>query len=650
MRVRIQKFIAELRSRSVFRAIVAYTVACWMLLQVADVTFDRLPLPENAMTILITLVVLGFPVTLILAWGYEFTKKGIVRHEDADGAGPRMAFTSYIVMVVAVSVAAASLLYYFAGKLWEPPPRSIAVLPFENVANTDDTEYFANGLTEEIQNLIVRLNEFRVIAFTTSHQFKDTVSDVMSIATRLDADVILQGSVSRYRDGVSVKARLIDGSNGLSIWSETYERKLEDATTIQEDIARQVARALHVVLPISAERRLANLGTKNIDAYDLYLRGLEYLRQPLDQVTLGLAETNLRRAIALDPDFVNALAAMCQLHLARYRKTADASLFATAEESCEEALEHDAESAQIYAALGTLYFESGKYEQAIEQYQEALDYNQNYADAYIGIGKSLVGLERYDEAEQYLRSAIEQDVSYWASFNSMGNFLFRRSRFLEAAEFYKMYIGRANDDSQAYNNLGAAYYMAGDFAQAAIAWEASLEIKATKSSFSNTGLMYYYLGDFEEAADRFAQAVNLSPNDYVLWGNLADAYYQVDEMKPAAITAYQRAVGLAEAKLAVNRSDIDTMSSLAFYYSRTGKDKLAHELNEQAAVAGADNMYVQFNSALIHVNYGDTEKALDALNKALNAGFQIAMLTSEPGLKPLHGNLEFRRMIDEAGS
>lgn len=649
MNTRIQKFFAEMRSRSVFRALVAYSVASWMLLQVADVTFDRLPLPDNAMTILIALVVTGYPVTFILAWGYEFTRKGIVRHAQTDGGAPRMEITSYIVLVVAVSVGAASLLYYFAEKLWEPPPRSIAVLPFENAASDADTEYFADGLTEEIQNLIVRLNEFRVIALTTSHRFKDTVSDVMSIAERLDVDVVLQGSVRRNQDGVRVNARLIDGSNGLSIWAETYERKLEDSTTIQEDIARQVARALHVVLPVSADRRLANLGTRNIEAYDLYLRGLDYLRQPLDQVTLGLAETNLRQALVLDPDFVSALAAVCQLHLARYRKTADAALFARAESACEQALAQDSESAAIYAALGTLYFESGEYEQAIEQYQEALEYSPNYTDAYIGIGDSLVGLERYDEAEQYLRSAIEQDVSYWASFNSMGNFLFYRSRFLEAAEFYKMYIGRANDDSQAYNNLGAAYYMAGDFSRAADAWESSLAIKATKSSFSNTGLMYYYLGEFEEAANRFAQAVNLSPNDYVLWGNLADAYFQIDAMEAAATTAYQRAVGLAEAKLAVNPNDMDAMSSLAYYYSRTGNDRAAHDLNDEVQSLGADNMYVHFTSALIYAHYGDTEKALDAVDRALGSGFQAVMLTSEPGLQLLHDNAQFRHMMENAG-
>jgi TolB-like protein len=249
-----------------------------MLLQVADVTFDRLPLPDNAMTVLIALVVIGFPVAGILAWGYEFTIKGIVRHEETGGGAPRIPFVLYVGIVAVVAVATGSLLYYLSQNYWEPSRRSIAVLPFTNTSEDADTEYFSDGLTEEIQSLIVRLNEFRVVALSTTSQFKGAVTDVASIANRLGAEVVLTGSVRRYQNKIAVTARLIDGSDGGELWSENYDRQLSDIYTIQEDIARRVARALHVVLPVSSERRLKNLGTRNIDAYDSYLRALDYLR------------------------------------------------------------------------------------------------------------------------------------------------------------------------------------------------------------------------------------------------------------------------------------------------------------------------------------------------------------------------------------
>ena len=124
MQYRIKDLLEELRSRSVIRALIAYSVAAWMLLQVADVTFDRLPIPDNAMTVLIVVVLIGFPVTGVLAWGYEITVKGIVRHEDAGDGAPRLEFLHYIMIVVAATVIGGSLLYYLSQNYWEPSRRS----------------------------------------------------------------------------------------------------------------------------------------------------------------------------------------------------------------------------------------------------------------------------------------------------------------------------------------------------------------------------------------------------------------------------------------------------------------------------------------------------------------------------------------------
>ena len=189
-------------------------VGAWMLLQIADVTFDRLPIPAGAMTALIAIVVIGFPVTLILAWGYEITLQGVVRHEDTDGGAPRLALAKFLTLLAGVILASGSLFYYLQQEHWEPAQRSIAVLPFINATDEKDTEYFSDGLTEEIQSLIVRLNEFRVVAISSTYQLKDTVLDVASVAERLGADVVLQGSVRRYENQISMTAGLYDGKNG----------------------------------------------------------------------------------------------------------------------------------------------------------------------------------------------------------------------------------------------------------------------------------------------------------------------------------------------------------------------------------------------------------------------------------------------------
>lgn len=645
MQHRVKDLVEELRSRSVIRALIAYSVAAWMLLQIADVTFDRLPIPDSAMTVLIVLVITGFPIVGILAWGYEITVKGIVRHEETGDGAPRMAFLHYIAIVVAVTVVSGSLLYYLSQNFWEPSRRSIAVLPFVNNSSGEDTEYFSDGLTEEIQSLIVRLGEFRVVAMSTSTQLKDTVMDIVTIADRLGAEVVLQGSVRRYQDRVSVTARLIDGGNGSELWSDNYERELSDIFTIQEDIARHVARALHVVLPVSAERRLKSLGTRNVDAYDSYLRALDFLRQPPDETTLLLAEGLLRESLAMDPDFANAHAAMCRKHLARYTMSRDAARFGEAEAACQRALDADDESAEVHAALGNLYVASGKYENALHEFDAALEENANLADAYIGIAKTYIALNRNEDAEASLRQAIDADVSYWASFNAMGNFLFGAGRFDEAAEFYQMYVNRADNDSYALSNLGAAYYLAGEFRKAAETWDEAIKIRPGRSVYSNTGTMYFFLGDFEQAADRYAMAANMAPNDYIVWGNLADAYYFGENFKQVAGVTYKRARELAEGALEVNPNDAEALSSVAYYEARLGNRDRAFEMDALAREKAPNTMYVYYNSALVHAQFSATAGALDALERAVELDYQQDLLPLDPAFESLRDEERFKQLV-----
>jgi TolB-like protein/tetratricopeptide (TPR) repeat protein len=645
MQNRMRNLVQELRNRSVFRALVAYGVVAWMLLQVADVTFDRLPIPENSMTVLIALVVIGFPVVAVLAWAYELTARGIVRHEETGTRAPRLAFLPFVAMVGVVAVGSGFLLYYLSQNFWEMPRRSIAVLPFTNSGGEAETEYFSDGLTEEIQSLIVRLNEFRVVAMSTSREFKDSVTDVVAIANQLDAEAVLLGSVRRYQNKVSVTARLIDGNDGQELWSEKFDRDLSDIYAIQKDIARHVARSLHVVLPVAAERRLKKLGTSNVDAYDAYLRGIDYLRQPPDETSLLFAEGLLKEALAVDPDFAQAHAAMCRKQLEGYKLSADAARFGAAEAACQRALESDEDSVEVLVVLGQLYYESGKYENALHEFEKALGDNDRLADIYIGIGMTQAALGDNDVAEENLRRAIQTDISYWQSYNAMGNFLFDQGRFDEAAEFYQMFVNRVDDDAVALNNLGVAYYAAGDFKRAAETWDRSLAIKPSRSAYSNTGTMYFYLGDFERAIERYVNAANLAPNDYRMWGNLGDAYHFQGTQEQVAEVAYKRAIGLGEARLEVNPDDSMVISDIALYYSRIGNVEKARELDEKANGQGAGIMYVHYNSALIHVQFGEVDEAFVALERAVELSYERELLRRDPALKGLQDDERFRRLL-----
>jgi tetratricopeptide (TPR) repeat protein len=390
---------------------------------------------------------------------------------------------------------------------------------------------------------------------------------------------------------------------------------------------------------------LKNLGTGNVEAYDAYLRGIDYLRKPKDETNLLLAEGMLREALAIDPSFADAQAAICKKQLMSYELSRDAGRFGDAERDCRVALESDDKSARVRLVLGKLYLASGKYENAVHEFEEVLEENEHLADAYIGLGRAFAALHRDEEAEISLRLAIETDVSYWASFNQMGYFLFAQGRFAEAAEFFQMFVSRADDDAQALNNLGAAYYLAGDFKRAAEAWDRSLEVKPTRSAYSNTGTMYFYLGEYDKAVERYINAANLAPNDYLVWGNLADAYFFGGAQQQVSQVAYRRAIDLAEKLLEVNAEESLVTSHIALYYSRIGDAEKAREFEARSNAEGEDAMYVHYNSALVHAQFGETDAAIAALEQAVEHKYHRKLISVDPAFEALRDDERFVRLI-----
>ena len=210
-----------------------------------------------------------------------------------------------------------------------------------------------------------------------------------------------------------------------------------------------------------------------------------------------------------------------------------------------------------------------------------------------------------------------------------------------------MYVNRADNDAAALSNLGAAYYLAGEFRKAAEAWDDAIKIRPGRSVYSNTGTMYFYLGDFDQAADRFAMAANFAPNDYIVWGNLADAYYFGEKFKQVADVTYKRALELAERQLSVNPNDAEAMSSAAYYNSRLGNRDKAMELDAVARDKAPDAMYVYYNSALIHARIGDADDALRALERAVELDYQRDLLPLDPAFEGLRDEERFKQLVEK---
>jgi adenylate cyclase len=275
--VNLTKFFAELKRRKVYSVAVTYAVVGWLLIQVVTQVFPPFEIPNWAERLVIVAILLGFPIALVLAWIYDFTRHGIVRTEE-------------IQPEAAVEIAR-------SGNSIE---RSIAVLPFTDLSPAKDHAYFSDGIAEEILGALAKVDGLRVAARRSSFWFKDKETQLSEIAHRLNVEHVLEGRVRRDGNRVRITAELIDASNGFTIWSETYEREMHGIFALQDEITHAIVDTLKLKLAISSPA-----APRSTDAYDAYLQGLFYSDKSTEEALRKSVEF-FHSALEKDPKFSRA--------------------------------------------------------------------------------------------------------------------------------------------------------------------------------------------------------------------------------------------------------------------------------------------------------------------------------------------------------
>ncbi|NIN73124.1 MAG: tetratricopeptide repeat protein [Gemmatimonadetes bacterium] len=391
----LRTFLAELKRRRVFRVAVVYAVVAFVIWQAAEIAVPGLNLPDWVLTLVILLTVLGFPIALVLAWALEITPEGIHRTpalEPAVGGDGEDAAEPAATPV-------------------EPQPTSIAVLPFTDMSPEGDQEYFCDGMAEELINALTKVKELRVAARTSSFQFKGKSEDVCEIAKMLRVGSVLEGSVRRAGDRLRVTAQLVTAEDGYHLWSETYDRQLEDVFAIQDEISRAIVDALRPTLLGEPEARLVSASTKSMEAYDHYLRGRHYWDQRY-KVGLEAALKYFQKAVEIDPGFALAYRGIgdCYTVLGIYgflppdegRSKGKAAVF--------RALELDEGLSEAHASLGWSHFFYGfEWELSEKEYQRAIELSPSNAEAHTWYGVLCGAQGRYAEAFEHLAIALQLD-------------------------------------------------------------------------------------------------------------------------------------------------------------------------------------------------------------------------------------------------
>jgi TolB-like protein len=320
-------FFAELKRRNVIKVAAAYIIIGWLIMQAGDTLAPALLLPEWINSALAFFLILGFPLALFFAWAFEMTPDGIKKEKDVDRSQSITSTTGQKLNHTIIGLLVVTLSYFVYDKFVAQPQisentpavtaeiavmpendfQTIAVLPFVNMSEDSSNEYFSDGLTEELLNILAKIKELRVAGRTSSFAFKGQHDDLRVIGEKLNVKTILEGSVRKddKRNRVRITAQLINVEDGYHLWSETYDRELDDIFAIQDEIARKVAQALRITLLGEDEARLEQVASTEVSAYDIYLKALQSLNDNSYE-SLSNAVNLFQQVLSLDPTFTPA--------------------------------------------------------------------------------------------------------------------------------------------------------------------------------------------------------------------------------------------------------------------------------------------------------------------------------------------------------
>ncbi len=683
---RFTRWVGEMKRRRLFGVLVLYVLGAWAVLQVAGLLFPGWHIPDEAIRFVWIGAVLLFPVACLFSWFYDVSPQGIARTAPEGDAVLPLTRTDYgilgviasITLIVVAGVAQQSLALREApvaslAEYVDAPPNSIAVLPFVNMSDNAENEYFSDGITEQLLNELAKIPSLHVAARTSSFYFKGRNESMRKMGAQLGVRTLLEGSVRRIGNRVRVTAQLINAHDGYHLWSETYDRDLDDIFRVQDDIAGAIVTSLQVSLADREKARLDRIPTNSTEAFDLYLRAMSERRTfAADAITRSNAL--LEEATRLDPEFalaIDALAFGYVLDVFYGTRSIDDAV-ELAVPLLDKAIELQPDLEEAYASYGLLYNRLQKFPEANEHFETALRINPNYFGGLVNYGLNLVHQGRLKEASanyiraqaldplnanlnsnlgallmlmgepdegfRFMRKAADIDPSNRQVKAGITSWMVRYGRLVDAVLNGRALAVEAPDHARNNVSLAEAYLLLG----------MTDEAKAIMQRADSLGVGDGYLvdirrkiwaaeGDFDgyiEEAERAFEAIDLEPGSPLSASDKQVVYrYGVAliyrrQYADAAEHLYW-AVGGDEGIAAITYDFIYEIKPLALTYletDRTGQAEalLRRSLNLalEANANGWATPQIHYRIAEIHAMLGDIDAAAASLNTAFDKGWR----------------------------
>jgi adenylate cyclase len=535
-------FFDKLKQRNVIRIGIAYSVGSWVLVEVASVLLPTFDAPEWAMRALVLILIGGLPLALLIAWMFELTPEGL-KVEDNKDTSEDLVFKSHAARktdLAIMSVLAVIVAYFVFDKIWKSDVvrgnmDAIAILPFSDMSPRRDQQYFAEGLTIELLNMLSRVTDLRVTGKTSAFQFKDYQGDFASIGKTLKVGTILEGSVRTVDSNVRITTNLIDAEQGLTLWSANYDRQLNNIFQVQDEIARSVVKALKAQLLASEETPTERVVVP--EAYTAYQQGIylqgqltveaqqsaiNYFQKAIDQdpsyaeplvgmanahlvLTLNMASMDrdegigkatgyLDQALRLDPDFADAHISKALIKQVNFRD------FVGAELDLNRALEIDPKHISALRRLGTIYGFQGRYDEAMGTFQRIIDRDPLNTPTYSNYSYNALAAGNLPLAEEMIEKVLE-----FSPKSIFANFQLARI-FLAKGELDKAKQTIENEHSPVWKTIGLGMISCMDNRKSDGTRIAD-ELIEQREIF-NAAEIYKLCGDIEKVFELLQQAAN----------------------------------------------------------------------------------------------------------------------------------------------
>ncbi len=570
--------------------------------------------------------------------------RSLVRREWYRRVRSPLAIAAAVVILLALS----PMLRNAVQKLFTraPDQKHIAVLPFENMGPVN--EAFSAGLVETLTSKLTQLERFHESLWVIpASEVRHWQVASPSEARRLFAvNLVFTGSIQQLGDSYRLTLNLIEVGNKTprQLSSAVIDEPLTNVSALQDNTVIKAAGLLNLELGPETQRLLTEGGTVMAAANDYYLQGLGYLQRYQKVDNLDHAVSLFERAIKEDSLYALAYAGLGEAYWRKYRYSMDTRWVEPAVRNGERAVELNDLLAPVHVTAGVIYKGTGNDERAVEEFQYALALDPSSAEAHRGLASAYENLQRLAEAESTYQKAIELKPGYWGGHDELGMFYYSRGRYDDALAAMGRVVALTPDNSRGYNILGAIYYAEELWEKAREMWEQAVQIEPDYRVYTNLGILHYIEERYADAAATTEKALALNNTSYVTWANLANAYYWMPDKRGEAMENYRRAAELAEETRKINPRDPDLLSTLAGYYVVLEEGPKALSMLQEAFKIAPSNWWVLYNYGFAYEQLGDRGKALEWIEKALDAGYPMKEVERDPFLVDLRTDARFEEL------